>query len=409
MERDGGTGDAARGRTPFALWHFHARMGTLETTRVSLHAAPRPTLPSMIFERTEQHPGARLLFVLACLVVVVYGLKFAAPILLPSALALFLAILGVPLMVSLQRRGLPNALAIGVTVLVTMSVFGLLALLASQSFSELQQDAPRYASRLQVLQQDWVSAFEQRTGLLVSEYINTSLVNPAYVVDFLGSTVGRIAQFLSTTFLVFLILIFMLGEATVFPDKFRYILGSVPDEDRLAKVVREIQSYLGIKTVVSLTTGLILGLWAFLLDLDFPVLLGVIAFVLNYVPTVGSIIAAVPAVLLSLILHGTLGHAVLVSAGYVLVNTVFGNILEPNLMGRRLGLSTLVVILSLLFWGWTWGPIGALLSVPLTVVLKIWLENTPDLRWVAVLLDKAPPKPLAAGASPADVDVDQGV
>jgi predicted PurR-regulated permease PerM len=123
-----------------------------------------------------------------------------------------------------------------------------------------------------------------------------------------------------------------------------------------------------------------------------------IAFLLNYIPTVGSIIAAIPAVLLSLILVGTAGHAVLVTLGYVVVNTLFGNILEPNLMGRRLGLSTLVVILSLLFWGWAWGPLGALLSVPLTVVVKIWLENTHDLKWVAILLDKAPP-PVAV-ASP---------
>ena len=85
-----------------------------------------------------------------------------------------------------------------------------------------------------------------------------------------------------------------------------------------------------------------------------------------------------------------------VTVGYVTVNTLFGNILEPSLMGRRLGLSTLVVILSLLFWGWAWGPMGALLSVPLTVIVKIWLENTQDLRWVAILLDKGVP-----GAPPA--------
>jgi predicted PurR-regulated permease PerM len=222
------------------------------------------------------------------------------------------------------------------------------------------------------------------------------------VVDFVGSTVGRIAQFFTTTFLVFLIMIFMMGEATVFPAKFRAVLGMADgQEDRLAKVVGEVQSYLGIKTVISLATGLILGAWAYVMQLDFPVLLGVTAFVLNYIPTVGSIIAGIPAVLLSLVLHGTLAHALVVTGGYMVVNTLFGNILEPNLMGRRLGLSTLVVILSLLFWGWAWGPLGALLSVPLTVVVKIWLENTQDLRWVAVLLDKAPPRTEAAPRAPA--------
>jgi predicted PurR-regulated permease PerM len=120
------------------------------------------------------------------------------------------------------------------------------------------------------------------------------------------------------------------------------------------------------------------------------VLLGLVAFVLNYVPTIGSIIASVPALLLALIQFGP-GHSLMVAAGYAVVNMAFGNLIEPNLLGRRLGLSTLVVILSLIFWGWVWGPVGALLAVPLTMVVKIMLENTSDLRWVAVLLDKAPP------------------
>ncbi len=346
----------------------------------------------MILDRSEQNPGARLLFIMACLVVVVYGLKFAAPILLPSALALFLAVLSLPVMLWLQHRRVPAPLAIAVTMLVTVAMFGLLILLASQSFSQLQDRLPRYAIQLQTLQASWVSAFEARTNLAIGDYLANDLINPAAVVDLARGAVSRIAQFLSQTFLVFLIMAFMLGEATVFPDKFHHVTGEGGGrEDRLAKVVTEVQTYLGIKTMVSLATGLVLGLWAYLMDLDFPVLLGLTAFLLNYVPTVGSIIAAAPAVLLSLVLVGTVTHALLVGLGYVVVNAVFGNFLEPNLMGRRLGLSTLVVILSLLFWGWTWGPIGALLSVPLTVVVKIWLENTPDLRWVAILLDKAPP------------------
>lgn len=277
--------------------------------------------------------------------------------------------------------------------LVNVAVFGLIVLLASGSLEELQVELPVYASRLSALQEQWLLALETRLGIPLENYVATDLVNPSAIVDLAGSALGRIAQFVSTTFLVLLITIFMLGEAIVFPHKIRFLVGGpLGQEDRLAKVVGEIQTYLGIKTVMSLATGIILGVWCYVMELDFPVLLGLVAFVLNYVPTVGSIIAAAPAVLLSLVLHGTVPHALMVTAGYVVVNTLFGNILEPNLMGRRLGLSTLVVILSLLFWGWTWGPLGALLSVPLTVIVKIWLENTPDLRWVAVLLDKNPPQ-----------------
>lgn len=348
----------------------------------------------MILDRTEQNPGAKLLFSLACVVVIVYGLRFAAPILLPSALALFLAVLSLPVMVWLRNRRVPKYAAILIPVGINVAVVGLLITLASSSVSELQRQLPTYLNTLTQLQTSWTESIEARTDLVVGEYLTLELLDPGAVLGLARDALGRVAQLVSMTFLVFLIMAFMLSEATVFPDKFHYITGnSSPDEDRLAKVVSEVQTYLGIKTVVSLLTGLLLGGWAYVTGLDFPVLLGLAAFLLNYVPTVGSIIAGIPAVLLSVILYGTLGHALLVTAGYVTVNTVFGNIIEPNLMGRRLGLSTLVVILSLLFWGWAWGPLGALLSVPLTVVLRIWLENTTDLQWVAVLLAKTPPEP----------------
>ncbi len=351
----------------------------------------------MIFERTEQHPGARFLLILASLVVVVYGLKYAAPILLPAALALFLTVLSLPIMLWLVHHRVPAGLATLMTVLMFVGGVGLLFLVASQSVTDLQANLPRYQTQLgERLTQaiTWIDA--RSDSFEVGPYL-TTLIDPTAVVDFVRGSIGRIAQFLSTTFIVFLIMAFMLGEAMVFPAKIRYVLAQDDgDEDRLEKVVTEVQSYLGIKTMVSLATGLVVGFWAYVMQLEFPLLLGLIAFLLNYVPTVGSIIAAVPAVFLSVILYFDVSHAVAVALGYVVVNVLFGNILEPNLLGRRLGLSTLVVILSLLFWGWAWGPLGALLSVPLTVMVKIWLENTPDLRWVAVLLDKSPP-PVAAG------------
>jgi predicted PurR-regulated permease PerM len=347
----------------------------------------------MILDRTDQNPGAQVLFSLACVVVIVFGLQFAAPILLPSALALFLAVLSLPMMVWLRKHRVPKASAIILPVIFNVAVVVLLILVASSSVSELQRELPTYINTLQQLQVAWMESFEARTDIIASDWVDTDLImNPSAILGFAGGAVGWLTRLLSMTFLVFLIMAFMLSEAAVFPAKFQYLTGrNGLEEDRLSKVVTEVQTYLGIKTVISLTTGLILGSWAYVMGLDFPVLLGLAAFLLNYVPTVGSIIAAIPAVLLSVILVGTISHAFLVAVGYVVVNLVFGNIIEPNLLGRRLGLSTLVVILSLLFWGFIWGPLGALLSVPLTVILKIWLENTPDLRWVAILLDKNPP------------------
>ena len=124
-------------------------------------------------------------------------------------------------------------------------------------------------------------------------------------------------------------------------------------------------------------------------------------FGVTYIPTVGSLVAALPALVLSLVKVTSLGNVLMVAGGYLAVKRVFGNLIEPNLMGKRLGLSTLVVILSLVFWAWVWGPVGALLAVPLTMIVKIMLENTEDLRGVAIRLDKSPhPTPISfAGMS----------
>ena len=122
-----------------------------------------------------------------------------------------------------------------------------------------------------------------------------------------------------------------------------------------------------------------------ILGVDFAILWGLVAFLLNYVPIIGSIIAAIPAILLALIQLGV-APALLTCLGYVVVNVIFGSILEPRFMGRGLGLSTLVVFLSLVFWGWILGPVGMILSVPLTMIVKIALESSDDTHWIAVML-----------------------
>jgi len=317
-------------------------------------------------------------------------LRLARPILLPFSLALFLSVLSLPVMVGLQRR-LPAAVAVTITLLMNVAGLGLMIFVASQSVGELQARLPIYLRRFQTIQESWLVALEGR-GIPARDLLSLDLVDPVALINFATDSVQRLATILSSAVLVLLIMSFMLSEATVFPQKFRAVTrhGSM-GSGRMAKVVKEVQVYLGIKTLVSLGTGVLLGLWCWFMDIDFPLLLGLLAFVLNYVPTIGSAIASVPAIFLALIQVGP-GHAVLVAIGYLGVNLIVGNIIEPNLMGRRLGLSTLVVLLSLLFWGWLWGPIGALLSVPLTMVVRIWLENNEDLRWMAVMLAKNPPK-----------------
>ena len=313
--------------------------------------------------------GARVLLVAACGVIVVAGLKAAAPMLIPFALALFLAVLTLPVTLWLNQRRVPMPISVAMGVLVNVLLFGLIVLLSVQSASEFQVEAPRYRSRLYAL---WFRAIEglEARGLPVGDVVTLDILQPERLFGLVGSTLSGVASLVSSVFLVVLILLFTLSEATVFPRKLRAIMGPGRGAGpRLAKTIREVQEYLGIKTLVSLATGIILGLWAWFLGLDFPVLLGVIAFVFNYVPTIGSVLASGPAVLLAL-LQFSVPTAIVTGVGYAVVNLVFGNLIEPNLLGRRLGLSTLVVILSLVFWGWVWGPVGMLLAVPLTMVVK---------------------------------------
>ena len=353
----------------------------------------------MILERTNT-PGARFLLLGASFVVVVAGLRLGASMLLPFALALFLSVLSMPLMFWLQRHRVPAPLAVLLTMLFIGALFGGIILLGTQAVAEFQANLPGYRDRLTALYASWIDALTARFGVPLDEFLSLSLIDPGAAIGLFGQTAAQVVAFLGNTFVVLLVMAFLLAEATVFPFKFRAILGPQADDGlRLTKVIGEVQEYLGIKTAVSLTTGLLIGLVAWLLGLDLPILLGLIGFVLNYIPTVGSILAAVPAVVLSLLQFGTPGHLVAVLAAYVAINTVFGNIIEPSLLGRRLGLSTLVVIVSLLFWAWLWGPVGALLAVPLTMVVKIMLENTEDLRWIAILLDKSPPQATDGGAS----------
>ncbi len=331
--------------------------------------------------------GMRFLIGAACLVVLVAGLRAVAQIALPFLVAVFLAVVSVPFMSWLQRRRVPRPLAVLCTVLAAISVISLLGLVVGRSINEFTAAAPRYQDRLQELI-DSAVGLAADVGLPVEEWSSFELL-PVGLFDLLGGALGAIASFASNTFLVLLTVIFILVEAVGFSTKLRAAFGEGAHFGQLERMTQQVQNYLVIKTAISATTGLLVGLWVAALGLDFALLWGLVAFLLNFIPSLGSIIAAVPAVLLAVVQLG-LPRAGVIALGYVGINIVFGNFVEPMLMGRRLGLSTLVVFVSLVFWGWVWGPIGMLFSVPLTMVVKIALENTEEFRWVAVMLDADP-------------------
>ncbi|MEM9290381.1 MAG: AI-2E family transporter [Acidobacteriota bacterium] len=330
--------------------------------------------------------GAQILLTLACTVVIIAGLRAAADILQPFVLSIFLAVISLPLLAWLQEYGVPRVPAVLLTLMAVIGVGGGVVALVAGSSDTLTREAPKYQQRIETIAADietWVVGLD----IGIDSLELSSFVNADEIVDLAAGTLRGVAGVLSNTVLVLLTLTFMLFEAAGFIDKIRRAFGNQVDIQRLASVLREVQHYLAIKTLVSLATGLAVWLWMLYLGVDFPMMWGLVAFLFNYIPTLGSIFAAVPATLLAVIQMGV-ATALATALGYLVINVVVGNFIEPNLMGRRFGLSTLVVFASLVFWGWVWGPIGMLLSVPLTMIFKILMENSDEYRWVAVLLGK---------------------
>ncbi|MCG6920219.1 MAG: AI-2E family transporter [Acidobacteria bacterium] len=344
--------------------------------------------PHRMQEKKEGMSPARVLLTLASLIVVVAGLKAAQSILIPVLLALLLAILCTPAVFWLRRHRVPTVAAVLLVVLVLLGVFTVFGFVVGGSVNGFMEAAPRFQERIDDLGTslgEWLDAH----GVEVGKIDTSDVFQPGSLIAFLGRGLTALLSTVSSTFVVTLILVFMLLEAAGLPVKVRAAMGTADaDLGRFTKAAREIQKYLGIKTAISAVTGLLIGTWVAVLGLDFAMTWGFLAFLLNFIPNIGSIIAAVPAVLLALVQLG-LAKAILVAAGFLVVNVVLGNIVEPQLMGRTLGMSTLVIFLSLVFWGWLWGPVGMFLSVPLTMILKIGMENSRDLRQVAIMLDSA--------------------
>jgi AI-2 transport protein TqsA len=229
---------------------------------------------------------------------------------------------------------------------------------------------------------DWFESF----GLELPEATLSEYLNPQVLLRYLGTIAGTLGDFLTTMFIVVIVAIFVLLEGAALPAKVRDLpVFSQDTWDRMQQVAADVRRYMFLKTVMSLLTGVLVALWLLTLGVDFPILLGVLAFALNYIPAIGSIVAALPGILLAFVEFG-LGTSLLVSAGYVAINVGVSNGIEPRYLGDGLGLSPLVVILSVLLWGWVLGPMGMLLSVPLTMSVKIALESDDGTRWIAILM-----------------------
>ncbi|MFZ5652896.1 MAG: AI-2E family transporter [Pseudomonadota bacterium] len=329
--------------------------------------------------------AARFLLYTAAFVVVVAGMKAAASLLVPFLLAIFIALISAPPVAWLKARRVPAGAAIALMVLAILVSGVLVGALVGNSIVEFRQDLPRYQQRLLDMGagvQSWLNAM----GLAVDIGDLRDRINPGVVMQFAGNTLASLAGMTTDGLLILLTAVFILAEQVGFRDKLAQAR-NVPAASLVAigSFTDSVNRYLGLKTLTSLLTGMVVGLGLWAIGVDYAVMWALLAFLLNYVPTIGSILAGAPPVLLALVQLGPVS-ALLATVLQVVVNVVVGNILEPRWMGRGLNLSPLVVFVSLVFWGWVLGPIGMFLSVPLTMLVKIALENDPHTRWLGLLL-----------------------
>jgi predicted PurR-regulated permease PerM len=415
-------------------------------------------MAEMTQSRKQSGSGLRVLLSLASVVVIVMGLKASAALFIPVMMGLFLALLSLPILNWLDARALPRPLAVVATVLIDLLFLFVIVFLLSGVIGDLQSKSTEYAERMRKQAAHFSTSMDQQIARFGGFWARagdeilpgttptaesgpapeaTLEVPPAItlgsdpdngmatvidasfptfqdlferywdsnrLVAMIGQfdVVSRFTSLASQSIFALIVMIFILAESGRYAHKVRDVLRvKGPDLSLFQNTSRDIQKYLAIKTVASAVTGILAAISCIIFRVDFPLLWGLVAFLFNYVPAIGSIFAAVPPVLLALILHG-FWPGVGVLACYLVINFTIGNFLEPIFLGDRFGISTVIVVLSVLFWGFIWGPVGMLLAVPLTMLVKVMLDNNSDLRWISAFMGKGHAEPVE------DADEDEG-
>lgn len=352
---------------------------------ISGSLAGRTDLPKGVQEIIMARYRGNASITLAACVIVIAGMKSASTLIVPILLAAFLAIICLPLLHFLVKKGVPEYVGLLLILSLVVALWFVLVLLVGSALSGFTTNVPFYQERLRVIVGEgweWLAAH----GINVDRSMLEQIFDPAKIMVFVTGLLNGLAGILKNAFLILLMFIFMILEATGIPLKIIAI--SNRDKDALttySAITTGVNRYLAIKSMTSCVTGVVIYTFLTIQGVDFPILWGMFAFILNFVPNVGSLIASIPPIILALIQLGP-SQALVTAMGYLTVNTVIGSIIEPKVMGQGVGLSALVVFLSLIFWGWVLGPVGMLLSVPLTMAAKIALAERESTRWISLLL-----------------------
>ena len=316
-------------------------------------------------------------------------MRAAASIIVPFLISMFIATLTGPAVFWLHRHRVPKLAAIAVVVGTVIGFLSLLVNVAVFTLQDFNQNLPAYQLQFEGQTESltqWMSDLAGRFGLELATSDILDQLNLDSVVGLAGTTIVQFGNLLTKSLLVVLTVLFMLVEAFRLPSKLdRALERSEEAWKGFTEFAQAVQKYIAIKTATSLATGIGATILVWGADVDYPVFWGLLAFLLNYIPTIGSFIAAAPAVLMAVVQHGG-ATAAGVALGYLALNLIIGSVIEPHFMGDGVGLSPLVVFLSLVFWGWVLGTAGALLSTPLTISVRIALGSYPETRWIGILI-----------------------
>jgi AI-2 transport protein TqsA len=332
----------------------------------------------------------RVMLALAATVVVFVGMRLAAPIFNPILFAVVLALLFSPIYAWLIRHRIPTPLAL-VIMLVGLSVLFLgLSLLLGVSIARFSGEIGSYTSKLSG-QLDEIQNLTKSLGVTTADLHKA--LSPSALTGAIGTILSGVADFLSDLFLILVIVLFLLAEGPAMMNRLRASTGPEhPQVARLAVFGRNVVRQLGLRAVVNLVTAAGVVVLLLVLRVDFPLMWGILAFFLSFIPWIGLPLAVAPAVVLALAEHG-LTSAVLVIVGVIVINVLAENALSPMLMGRGLSISPTILFIGFLFWAWLLGGPGAFLAAPLTIFLVLMLDTFPETRWLASVMGMGGPDP----------------
>ena len=322
--------------------------------------------------------------VVASFVIVIAGLMQAISIVNPILMALFISIICAQPISWLQKKKVPQTLAVFIVLFLIVAVFIGFSELIGSSLSSFSENVTVYEDNLRVMGKSVVE-FTNSFGLNISFTKVSNMFDVSKVMNVTAGLLGQLGSFMGNALTIFFLALFLLFELDTLEIKSKIVFKESKTSNYIFSIFKSIRHYLSIKTVTSLITGAFVWIALEIIGLDYAIIWGLIAFLLNYIPNIGSIVAAIPALLFALIQLG-FGGVLWTGIVFVAVNMIVGNIIEPKMMGKGLGLSTYVVFVSLLVWGFILGTVGMFLSVPLTMAIKIMLEQNKQTEWIAILL-----------------------